>query len=71
MWAAVASRDHTVFQVFPSTKDPKEFMLEGSVEYELKDGAKQMVDWAGHAKVEKPESGQWQFSHYQVFLAGG
>jgi hypothetical protein len=71
MWNVVVARDHTVFQVYPSTTDPKEFMLEGSVNYELKDGSKQMVDWAGHAKVVKSEGGQWQFEQYQVYLAGG
>ena len=72
MWSKVAARDHTVLQVFPSTNDPKEFMLAGVVSYELKDGAKQRVEWAGHGRVARSaESGQWQFAYYQVYLAGG
>ncbi|KAL2208410.1 hypothetical protein CC79DRAFT_1331592 [Sarocladium strictum] len=71
MWNVVVARDHTVFQVYSSPTDPTEFMLEGSVNYELKDGSKQMVDWAGHAKVVKSDDGQWRFEQYQVYLAGG
>lgn len=71
MWNVVVARDHTVFGVFPSTSNPKEFMLQGMVEYELKDGTKQKVDWAGHARVVQSETGAWQFEHYQVYLAGG
>ena len=71
MWTAVVARDHTVFQIYPSPTDPKDFMLEGSVEYELKDGSKQLVDWAGRAKLVQSPNGQWQFEHYQVYLAGG
>ncbi|KAH8173619.1 hypothetical protein LIA77_07874 [Sarocladium implicatum] len=71
MWTAVVARNHTVFRVYASPNDPSDFMLEGEVEYELKDGSKQLVDWAGRAKLVQSSSGQWQFEHYQVYLAGG
>lgn len=71
MWDAVVARNHSVFHVYPSQTDAKEFMLEGNVEYELKDGSKQMIDWAGSAIVAKSASGQWQFVQYKVYLAGG
>jgi hypothetical protein len=45
MWTAVASRQHTIFKVFPFGSGSNEVMLYGKVAYTLKDGRKADVSY--------------------------
>ncbi len=47
MWAAVASRQHTIFKIFPFGSGSNEVMLYGTVAYALKDGKKADVSSLG------------------------
>jgi hypothetical protein len=47
MWAAVASRQHSIFKVFPFGSGSNEVMLYGTVAYTLKDGRKADVSYLG------------------------
>lgn len=66
MWSAVASRLHDPLKIFPFG-DGNEFMLYGTVAYELKDGRKAEVEWAGRAELVQV-NGEWRFKYYQVYL---
>jgi hypothetical protein len=70
MWAKVSSRKHTIPKIAPLNE--KEFLLYGTVEYELKSGGKAALDWAGRAELEKSSAdGKWRFKFYQVYLDTG
>ena len=43
MWAAVASRQHTINKIFPFGSGSNEAMLYGTVAYTLKDESKAIV----------------------------
>jgi hypothetical protein len=74
MWAAVATRKHTLQQVFilaGSGKDaePKELMLRGTVEYGFKDGGKGRKEWGAYARFQVGGEGkELQMEEYQVYL---
>lgn len=43
-------------------------MLHGSVDYELHNGQKVSVDWAGHAQFVESDDKKLRMRFYQVFL---
>ena len=47
MWAAVASRQHTINKIFPFGSGSNEVMLYGTVAYTLKDERKATVSFPG------------------------
>lgn len=71
MWAAVASRKHTVPKIFPFGSNTNEFMLYGTVALGLKNGAESELEWAGRAQlVKSPTDGKWRMKFYQIYLVG-
>lgn len=71
MWEKVEARKHTVHKVFPASfteaAGEQELMLFGSVEYKLKAGGQDSVDWAGYAHLVK-DDGAWKFQYYRVYI---
>jgi hypothetical protein len=67
MWAAVQSRQHTIYKIFPFGDNATEFMLYGSVIYVLKDGKKADVSWGARAQMVKVGN-EWKMGYYQVYL---
>ncbi|KFH44064.1 hypothetical protein ACRE_051350 [Hapsidospora chrysogenum ATCC 11550] len=72
MWTSVASRKHSVPQIFPFGNNANQFMLYGNVALGLKSGAESELEWAGRAEVVKsPSDGKWRMKFYQVYLDTG
>ncbi|KAI6781178.1 fungal specific transcription factor [Emericellopsis cladophorae] len=70
MWANVTSRKHTIPKIAPL--NDSEFLLYGTVAFELKSGDKAALDWAGRAEIERiSDDGKWRFKFYQVYLDTG
>jgi hypothetical protein len=68
MWEKVKSRKHTPTKIFPFGENANEVMLFGIVEYEMKEGDKEVcVDWAARACLVE-EGGTVQMRFYQVYL---
>lgn len=67
MWEKVASRKHTPLKIFPFGPNSNELMLYGTVEYGLKNGGQNMIDWAARAHVVK-DQGRMKMDFYQVYL---
>ncbi|KFY96940.1 hypothetical protein V500_02261 [Pseudogymnoascus sp. VKM F-4518 (FW-2643)] len=67
MWTAVASRAHKPIKVFPFGHVSTEFMLYGTVSYEMKDGRKSGLDFSARAKMVQIEK-QWKMQDYQVYM---
>ena len=72
MWEKVHDRKHTIKQAFVGSFEGKEggtteFMLYGTVDYELKTGEKASADWAGHARLRRAGR-EWKFAHYRVYI---
>jgi hypothetical protein len=72
MWEKVAARKHKPEKVFLSSFGPdsaagKEYMLFGSLVYEMKTGETQNVSWTGHAIVEEVD-GQLKYRYYRVYI---
>lgn len=67
MWSAVASRKHTVHQVFPFGNDATEVMMYGIVDLGLKAGGNMLSEWAAHAKLDF-SGDKGRLSFYQVYL---
>lgn len=67
MWTHVKSRKHTVHKVFPFGEDASEVMMQGTVEYGLKNGKDLSQPWAGYAKLSK-EGGEVKMSYYQIYM---
>lgn len=69
MWTAVASRRHTVYQIYPFGGGSDQFMLHGVVTLGLRTGATVDVEWAGRAEMARPSGdGKWRMKRYQVYL---
>lgn len=71
MWAAVASRKHSVAQIFAFGAGSLEFMLHGVVVYTAKTGQQSTKEWAARGQLAEDASGQLKFKSYQVYLVGG
>ena len=67
MWEAVRTRQHRIKKIFPFGPNATEFMIFGTVAYELKDGRQTEVPWAAKATMVK-ESDTWKMGFYQVYL---
>lgn len=67
MWEKVATRKHTPVKVFPFGPSSDEVMLYGTVDYGLKSGGKNSIDWAARAHLVK-EQGTVKMDFYQVYL---
>lgn len=68
MWAAVATRKHSVSKIFPFGSGSNEFMLYGLVKYTAKTGQQSTKEWAGRAELVEDASGELKFKFYQVYL---
>ncbi|CAK7221605.1 hypothetical protein SCUCBS95973_004555 [Sporothrix curviconia] len=68
LWAAVASRKHTVFKIFPFGSGSNEFMLYGHVKYTSKTGQDSEKEWAARAELADDANGELKFKFYQVYL---
>ncbi|CAK7208471.1 hypothetical protein SEUCBS140593_000183 [Sporothrix eucalyptigena] len=68
MWAAVASRKHSVSKIFPFGSGSNEFMLYGNVKYTAKTGQDSEKEWAARAELVEDASGELKFKFYQVYL---
>ncbi|KAI0476791.1 hypothetical protein F4859DRAFT_480219, partial [Xylaria cf. heliscus] len=75
MWENVKSRKHKLDKVFPATFERKkeldldwkvEYMLRGTVDYELKNGERIHAQWAGHASVVDEDGLKLGF--YDVYI---
>lgn len=67
MWEKVSSRAHKPVKIFPFGSGTDEAMLYGTVDYGLKDGRKNSVDWAARAHLVK-ENDAVKMDFYQVYL---
>ncbi|KAK5110998.1 hypothetical protein LTR62_005373 [Meristemomyces frigidus] len=69
MWEKVAKRSHKPKKIFAFGSGPgaEEYMLYGTVDYELKDGRKANVDWAARAYFSR-EGKEVRMDFYQVYL---
>lgn len=67
MWEKVASRSHKPIKIFPFGANSDEVMLYGTVDYGLKAGGSNSVDWAGRAHLTNKE-GSLKMDFYQVYL---
>jgi len=67
MWDAVHSREHHIEKIFPFGPNATEFMLFGTVAYELKSGKRAEIPWGARATMVK-ESDVWKMGFYQVYL---
>jgi hypothetical protein len=69
-WEAVATRKHTVYEVFPSKKQENELMLYGRVDFEKKNGDKAGASWAGRMIFDKSsvEKGEPKLAFYNVWI---
>lgn len=67
MWEKVATRKHTPVKVFPFGPKADEVMLYGTVDYGLKSGGKNSIDWSARAHLVK-EQGVVKMNFYQVYL---
>lgn len=66
MWEKVAKRSHVPRQIF-TFGGSSEYMLHGSVGYELKDGRKTSTEWAARGQLVQVD-GKLKMKFYQVFL---
>ncbi|KAI1213221.1 uncharacterized protein F4807DRAFT_410181 [Annulohypoxylon truncatum] len=77
MWERTKSRRHKPGKVFPATFGGAdegegmtiEYMLQGSVDFVLKNGEQKAVSWAGHAVLNDAQ-GRLKYQFYQVYLRG-
>ncbi|KAB5576486.1 putative fungal-specific transcription factor [Coniochaeta sp. 2T2.1] len=69
MWTAVSSRHHT-FEFFTNPSLPDTYLLQGTVDYEFKDGRKGHTAWVAKA-VFQGEGKARRLGFYQVFLNAG
>ena len=68
LWSGpVKTRLHTLEKIFPFGDNPDEVMLNGHVEYGLKNGKDITVHWAGRALMVEDE-GRLKMKFYQVYL---
>lgn len=67
LWEKVSSRRHKISKIFPFGSGADEAMLHGTVDYGLKDGRQNSVDWAAHAHLVK-EGDVVKMDFYQVYL---
>lgn len=66
MWEKVSTRNHVVENVAEiSTND---VLINGYVDYLLKDGNKATTEWAAHMKVVQLDNGIYKMEFYQVYL---
>ncbi|KAI1742208.1 hypothetical protein F4680DRAFT_413226 [Xylaria scruposa] len=74
MWESIKSRKHKVEKVFPAAFegreiDPEwkyEYMLQGTVDYEMKNGEKIHRQWAGHACIVDEDG--LKIGFYDVYI---
>lgn len=68
MWEKVSTRNHVVENV--AEISPNNLLINGYVEYLLKDGNKAITDWAAHMKViDDNNDGNYKMEFYQVYLS--
>jgi hypothetical protein len=71
-WAPIATRKHTVYNVFSKAQgdDGHEYMLYGRVDYEKKDSTKAGANWGGLMKFDKSsvEKGEPKLAFYHVWI---
>lgn len=67
MWEKVASRDHSIKQIFPFGEGSDDVMAYGTVGFEFKDGRKGSADWGAHCRFTKAD-GKLKLDFYQVYL---
>ncbi|KAK0623554.1 hypothetical protein B0T14DRAFT_564897 [Immersiella caudata] len=76
MWESVIGRRHTLGRVFvvpggfEGVEGVVEYMMEGRVDYQPRDGAAPYsVDFAGHARLQRDgPAASWGFAYYRVYL---
>lgn len=68
-WEKVETRKHIVNGIFPSSDKPEEqVMLNGTVDYGMKDGtSKSGIEWAALMNLTK-ENGEYKLQKYQVWI---
>jgi len=67
MWEKVAKRSHKPEKIYSFGSNSNDVMINGTVEYELKDGKSAIVDWSARAHL-KQEDGELKMDFYQVYL---
>jgi hypothetical protein len=69
MWAHVKAREHIVQKIFPFGPGSQEFMIYGSVAFDLKNGKQANLDWAARSVLVRSESdGKWRMNFYQIYM---
>lgn len=67
MWEKVSTRNHVVENV--AEISPNNLLINGYVEYVLKDGNKATTDWAAHMKLASINDDNYKMEFYQVYLS--
>jgi len=67
MWEKVAKRSHKPEKIYSFGSSSDDVMINGTVDYELKDGKSTTVDWSARAHL-KQEDGELKMDFYQVYL---
>ncbi len=66
-WEKVAKRSHTPLEIYPFGARSDTVMINGNVEYVLKDERKAQMEWAAKAHFVQ-EDGDLKMDFYQVYL---
>ena len=67
MWEKVASRSHKPGKIYSFGADADDVMLDGTVDFVLKDGKKAGFEWGGRAHFTKEDEGL-KMDFYQVYF---